>query len=110
MNVYVFPFTKEEKETGKNGWYYITQNEDRLIDVSSIDENFSGASDMSTISELHIAFFVYQGKVYEVWKRYIDLDNDRAIFTVFESRNTSEIIPPSSEEDTSSTGLTEATS
>ena len=53
--------------------------------------------------------FVYQGKVYEVWKRYIDLDNDRAIFTIFESRNSSEIIPESSD-DTSSTGSTEATS
>ena len=97
MSLYIFPFTNEEKNGGDNGWDFITKHQDRLIEVH--DELFSNGSDLSTFSEKYIAMFVIDGVVYEVWKRYYDMDNTRLIFSVFETTLPADIITSDEAED-----------
>ena len=77
MTLYIFPITREEHEKGLGGWDLIKKNPDRVIP-------FNFPNDYSTIITLYDSFIVYEGKVYEAFKKYVDIAGDKLIYMIFE--------------------------
>ena len=62
MTLYIFPITREEHEKGLGGWDLIKKNPDRVIPFN----------------------FPNEGKVYEAFKKYVDIAGDKLIYMIFE--------------------------
>lgn len=93
MNLFFYPITAEEHALGQNGWAAIKEHEDRLVDFSMI-QNAPNADIPSAIVPYTFSV-VYQGKVYDSYKKYIDMEGNRTIFSFYEVKRDNEKIKES---------------
>ena len=88
MKYFLFLITKEEFEKGNNGWKFVCDHEDRLVeynpDVSDMDSFF-------TTMEREVFHVVKDNAVYHPFKNYLDLDNNRRIFVMVNRLRESDI-------------------
>lgn len=82
MKLFFYPITAEEFALGETGWKAIKEHENRLVDFTMI-QNAPNADVPSAIVPYTFSV-VYQGKVYDSHKKYIDLDGNRTIYTFYE--------------------------
>lgn len=91
MKVLCYPIPLDEYNRGEYGWTAIKSHEDRLIDFSVI-QNVTNVDVGSAITN-YTWNIVYQGKVYVSHRKYIDLDNNRLIYTFYESDGKCDLEP-----------------
>lgn len=75
--LYIFPLTEKESFTPvKTGWLYATANKDRWVQFDDILKEHMVDPDYSE-NKFHI---VYNNIPYDVYKDYLDVNNDERVF------------------------------
>lgn len=81
-NLFAYLIPAVENEIGLNGWAAIKKYESRLIPLDMIQTPTN--ADIASAIIQFTWLLVKDGKVYESHKKYIDLDNNRIIYTFYE--------------------------
>lgn len=86
--IQAFLVSAEEANLGIDGWAAIKKYESRLIDFSICSNVLN--CDIGSAVVQYTWHVVKDGKVYVSHKKYIDLDNDRVIYTFYETTEPAE--------------------
>lgn len=87
--LYAYLIPKEENDVGLNGWASIKKHPERLVDFSMVQTPTN--ADIASAVVQFTWLVVKNNRVYESHRKYIDLDNDRIIYTFYEVDRLSEI-------------------